>query len=66
MCYSNCAGTRARTVTRTPQNVRTVRRADRTPKSGVRLFTIRYRYLVVSVYKLVSESDDPFISKSTF
>ena len=39
MYYTNCAGARARTVTRTPQNIRTVRCADRTPKSGVRLFT---------------------------
>ena len=34
----NCAGVGARAVTRTPQKVRTVRSADRTPKSGVRLF----------------------------
>ena len=40
MYYSDCAGARTGTVTRTPQNVRTVRCADRTPKSGVRLFTI--------------------------
>ena len=57
MYYNNCAGAGARacTVTRTPQNVRTVRCADRTPKSGVRVFTsIYYNRALCEIHLVVS------------
>ena len=53
MYYTNCAGARARTVTRTPQNVRTVRCTDRTPKSGVRLFTMHSTLHISTLEKKV-------------